>query len=169
MTEVARRSRRFHRRQQRFRRRPLLNLVAMMDVFTILVFFLLVNYSDGMLSADRNTLRLPEALAEQKPRDTIIVTLTSRDILVEGRRVAQVHSVLRLADDEIAPLRSALQERMRDEPSFSQSPDGILREVTIMGDKAIPFRLLKKVMVTCTRAGYERISLSVLQRSLQSG
>jgi biopolymer transport protein ExbD len=39
------------------------------------------------------------------------------------------------------------------------------REVTIMGDKEIPYRLLKKIMVTCVRASYDNISLAVLKKS----
>jgi biopolymer transport protein ExbD len=41
------------------------------------------------------------------------------------------------------------------------------REATIMGDKEIPYRLLKKVMATCAEAGFGRISLAVLQKPLQ--
>ena len=39
------------------------------------------------------------------------------------------------------------------------------REVTIMGDKEIPYSLLKKVMATCTQADYGMLSLAVLQKS----
>jgi biopolymer transport protein TolR len=39
------------------------------------------------------------------------------------------------------------------------------REVTIMGDKEIPYRLLKRVMATCTEASYGKLSLAVLQKT----
>ena len=40
------------------------------------------------------------------------------------------------------------------------------REVTIMGDKDIPYRLLKKVMADVyTDSDYGQISLAVLQKS----
>ncbi len=38
------------------------------------------------------------------------------------------------------------------------------REITIMGDKSLPYDVLKKVMATCTDADYGRISLAVLQK-----
>ncbi|MGF1612870.1 MAG: ExbD/TolR family protein [Gammaproteobacteria bacterium] len=167
MTKIPRRARRFERRQEKLKQRPLLNLVAMMDVFTILVFFLLANYSDTMLSLDPDKVRLPESLATQQPRDTIVVTITPRDVLLQGHRVASSDAVLRSSASEIASLRTALEAQARDKPvTTAHSPLGGVPEVTIMGDKTIPFRLLKKVMVTCVGAGYGNISLSVLQRPL---
>ena len=43
--------------------------------------------------------------------------------------------------------------------------DIIGREITIMADKDIPYRLLKKVMVTCTQSDYGQIAFAVLQKS----
>jgi biopolymer transport protein TolR len=170
MPQITRRARRFERRQQKRRRRPLLNLVAMMDVLTILVFFLLANYSDAMLAPEPDIVRLPESLAAQQPRDTVVVTVTPEDILLQGERVVTADAALRSSANDIAALRDALEARGQVEPiAASQPPAEIAHEVTIMGDKAIPFRLLKKVMVTCTQAGYGNISLSVLQKPLEPG
>lgn len=170
MTKVARRARRIERRQKRLKRRPLLNLVAMMDVFTVLVFFLLANYSGTMLALEPDKVRLPESLAAQQPRDTLVVTVTPQDIYLQGDRVASAASAMRSSASDIAALRDALQERNPGEPGSSAPPaQRTVPEVTIMGDQAIPFRLLKKVMITCSRAGYGNISLSVLQRALQPG
>ena len=160
MRTSARHSRRLQRRQDKIRRRPLLNLVALMDVFTILVFFFLVHSSDVTQDAASDLITLPESLASQMPRQTVVVTITKGEILVQGDQVATVSSALR-SEEEIGVLRNAL--RKQDDSSAEA------KEVTIMGDKSIPFELLKKVMVTCARAGYERISLSVLQRPSQPG
>ena len=160
MRTSARHSRRLQRRQDKIRRRPLLNLVALMDVFTILVFFFLVHSSDVTQDAASDLITLPESLASQMPRQTVVVTITKGEILVQGDQVATVSAALR-SEQEIGVLRNAL--RKQDDSSAEA------KEVTIMGDKSIPFELLKKVMVTCARAGYERISLSVLQRPSQPG
>ncbi|MFZ0258280.1 MAG: biopolymer transporter ExbD [Gammaproteobacteria bacterium] len=170
MTTVARRTRRFARRQEKLKRRPLLNLVAMMDVFTILVFFLLANYSETMLALEPDKVRLPESLAAQKPREAMVVTVTPQEIYVQGDRVASADSALDSSASDIAALRDALQERrLGKSASASQAAEEVVPEVTIMGDRAIPFSLLKKVMITCTKAGYGNISLSVLQRALPPG
>lgn len=38
-----------------------------------------------------------------------------------------------------------------------------------MGDKEIPYRLLKKIMVTCVRAKYDNISLAVMKKTPVKG
>lgn len=143
----------------------MLNLVAMMDVFTILVFFLLANYSEAMLALEPGKVRLPESLAAQSPREAVVVTVTRQEIYLQGDRVASVESALRSSGNEIAALRRALRRGDSGEAApSSPGAEGIGPEVNVMADKAIPFRLLKKVMITCAGAGYEKISLSVLQR-----
>ncbi|MGC1951734.1 MAG: biopolymer transporter ExbD, partial [Gammaproteobacteria bacterium] len=139
MATAARRARRFERRQEKLKRRPLLNLVAMMDVFTILVFFLLAHYSETMLALEPEKVRLPESVAAQTPRDTMVVTVTPQAIYLHGNRVTSVDSALRAPASDIAALRDALQARGADSPAApSQAKDEGAPEVTIMGDKAIP-------------------------------
>ncbi len=169
MTRSPRRARRLRRRHEKGGRRPLLNLVALMDVFSILVFFFLVHSSDVMIAASRNDISLPESLARQKPRDTVVVTITESEILLQGEHVATVNSALGASHQEIGGLRKALRKQLIREMRASIEPNQKGNEVTIMGDKSIPFELLKRVMVTCSRAGFGRISLSVLQRSYQTG
>lgn len=168
MTAAPQLIRRIQRRRIKIEARPQLNLVALMDVFTLLVFFFLVHSSDVGESASTHRVSLPESSAELAPRQAVIVTVTKDLLLVGNEPVASVESALDSEQDEIAPLRTALQVLGNGgEGSPDSAPSA--REVTIMGDKAIPFRLLRKVMITCTQAGYGRISLAVLQRTGPSG
>jgi len=131
-----------------------------MDVFTILVFFFLVHSGDGAPEGHNKLVRLPESVANLEPRDTPIVMITRDNILLQGEPVVAVDTVMQASRGEIKALRTALQAQLApDEPADAG------REVTIMGDKSIPFELLNRVMQTCTRAGYGSISLSVMQRS----
>jgi hypothetical protein len=72
---------------------------------------------------------------------------------------------MRAQDAEIKPLKEELQ-RLTGRKVRQVGPDGkpIMREVTIMGDKKIPFALLKRIMLTCTKANYNNISLAVLRK-----
>ena len=144
-------------RQEKARRWPTLNLVALMDVFTILVFFFLVHSADGAPEDNNTLVRLPESVADQQPRDTPVVVITRDNILP----VVAVDAAMQTGRGEIRALRTALQAQS--EPEVTT---GAGLEVTIMGDRSIPFTLLNRVMQTCTQAGYGNISLSVLQRSL---
>ncbi len=169
MNGNSRRSRRLVQRQAKARHWPSLNLVPLMDVFTILVFFFLVHSTDVALTADHSVIRLPESVAERKPRQTLVVTITRESILVQGEAVVSVAAVSGAAGEEIGVLRTALARQLERTRIVPVEADAALHEVMIMGDKSIPFALLRKVMLTCTRAGYEHISLSVIQRAPRPG
>jgi biopolymer transport protein ExbD len=139
-----------------------LNIVSLMDIFTLLVFFLLAS-NDTEVLPSTSIVKMPESVSEQKPRETVVVMVTDDDILVRGEKVVTTKAALAGASPVIGPLRAVLvEEASRLIVSEGAAPEA--REVTIMGDKAIPFRLLKKVMATCTDAAYERISLAVVQK-----
>jgi biopolymer transport protein ExbD len=145
-----------------------LNLVSLMDIFTILVFFLLVNSSEVQVLPNAKSLEMPESVAEQKPRETVVILVTDEDILIQGQPVATVAEVLRDDGLVIEPLKAALMSQTDRMLDRAVADDIAMREVTIMGDKEIPYRLLKKVMATCTDADYGRISLAVMQRGART-
>ena len=161
----SRRARRMERRHKRAKRMPTFNIISLMDIFTILVFFLLVNSSEVQDLPSSKSITLPESFADQKPRETVVVMVTDESILLQGRTVASVSKAMAGRGTEIIALSQALQEQAQRKvlTAVDKGPAG--REVTIMGDKEIPFHLLKKVMLTCTKAGFGRISLSVVQKA----
>jgi len=162
--KMSRRAERMQQRNQRGKRGVSLNLVSLMDIFTILVFFLLVSSTEVEVLPNARDLQLPESIAEQKARENVVVTVTEAQILVQGRPVAGVHEVMSAGDLTIPALERAL--RSQDDRRLSQPSEGIAaREVTIMGDRDLPYALLKRVMATCTAADYGRISLAVTRRS----
>lgn len=159
------RAQRMERRHERGKKGVALNLVALMDIFTILVFFLLVNSSDVETLPNARDIQLPQSIAEEKARETVVILISEEDILVQGSPVAKVADVMKLKGNDIPQLRQALLSQ-NDRVLRRAAQDDIAdREITIMGDKDIPYRLLKKVMATCTKADYGRIALAVLQKS----
>ncbi len=160
--EQSRRAQRMARHHRRNRRSAPLNLVSLMDIFTILVFFLLVNSSDVEVLPSAKTIDLPQSIAEEKPRETVVVMVTDDDILVQGRRVSGVAEALAAPGPAIAPLQAALEDQAA---RTLRRHSGNAPEVTIMGDREIPYRLLKKVMVSCTLARYGKVSLAVMQKA----
>ncbi len=159
------RAQRMERRHDRGKKSIALNLVALMDIFTILVFFLLVNSSDVETLPNAKDIQLPQSIAETKAKESVVILISEEDILVQGSPVAKVADVMKLKGNDIPQLRQALMSQ-NDRVMRRETQDDIAgREVTIMGDKDIPYRLLKKVMATCTMADYGQISLAVLQKS----
>jgi biopolymer transport protein TolR len=142
-----------------------LNLVSLMDIFTILVFFLLVNSSDVQTLPNAKDMKLPESIAEKKPEETVTILIGKTEILVQGTVVASIADVMATVGNDIPALREALLSQNDRALRRAAADDVAGREVTIMGDKDIPYRLLKKVMATCTASDYGQISLAVLQKS----
>jgi len=139
-----------------------LNLVALMDIFTILVFFLLVNSSNSQ-QLQTNAVELPTSISDQLPRETLTVTVNAESIIVQGRMVANVVETLASKDEIIPGLKEELvfQARKSEAPlSEAGLPE---REITIIGDKEIPYELLKKIMVTCSQNEYTLISLAAMK------
>jgi biopolymer transport protein ExbD len=160
------RAARMERHHKRHKAGSAINLVSMMDIFTILVFFLLVNSSEVEVLPNARDIVLPDSTAEEKARESVVVLLTDTQVLVQGRPVAEIAQV-DASDALIIPeLERALEEQSGRAILAAEGDDAIAdREVTIMGDREIPYRLLKKVMATCTAADYGRLSLAVLQKA----
>lgn len=156
-------AKRMARTNRRHNSVPKLNLVSLMDIFTILVFFLLVNSSDVEVLQSNNEIKLPESTAEQKPEDNLVVTVSKDALLVGGRKVADLSAIERSQTSEIEPLKKELEYLASRKPYASKEDEEAGRDVTIMGDKAIPYKLLKKIMTTCAKAEYRNISLAVSQ------
>ena len=150
------------RRQRRGSGTAKLNLVSLMDIFTILVFFLLVNSSDVEILQSNKDIKLPEAIANQKPDEMVVVMVSGTDILVGGRQVVSVADVLNTAG-VIEPLSEELKYLAERRPYRDDAERAEGRDVTIMGDAAIPYTLLKKIMTTCANAEFRNISLAVSQ------
>ncbi|RZV33518.1 MAG: biopolymer transporter ExbD [Chromatiales bacterium] len=159
------RAKRMEKHHKRNKGAGALNLVSLMDIFTILVFFLLVNSSDVQTLPNAKDMELPESIADKKPEETVTILIGRTNILVQGTPVANIAEVMATQGNDIPELREALLSQ-NDRVLRREAKDDIAgREVTILGDKDIPYRLLKKVMATCTDSDYGQISLAVLQKS----
>lgn len=168
--KMSRRARRMEKNHKRKKPFAGFNLVSLMDIFTILVFFLLVNSSDVEVLPSTQGVALPESSADQKARESIVILVNEKDILVQGRKVATVQEAMATSrQSAIRSLESALRDQKQRAVLKLAKGKTFNGEVTIMGDKEIPYHLLKKIMVTCANAQYGRISLAVMHKVKESG
>lgn len=135
-----------------------------MDIFTILVFFLLVNSAEVQTLETPKDIALPESIAENKPRETVVVHVSHDQVLVQGDPVVTLAEVEALEGNIIEPLKAALQRQSDRVLREAAAADAATREVTILGDRELPYRVLKKIMETCTDANYGKLSLAVIQK-----
>jgi biopolymer transport protein TolR len=143
-------------------------LVPFIDVMTILVVFLLVHTSDVEIVPNTKNITIPISVSEKKPHPSVVVMITKEDVLVDGQLIAHLSDITASDTLVIAPLREALHNQA-DKALVSAAQQSIAeREVTIMGDRDIPYVVLKKVMATCTDADYGKVSLAVIERDRPS-
>ena len=154
------RAKRMARNHRKHNQHPKLNLVSLMDIFTILVFFLMVNSGDvEVLSADKS-ITLPDSIAETKPALTVTIKVSEDNIIVQGNTVGSLQSQKDVAAT-IAALDKELTYQASRRPELSEEEKKKGRSVIIMGDQAMPYNLLKQLMATCSANDFRDISLAV--------
>src|SRR5512147_169558 len=135
-----------------------LNLIPMMDVLTVLVLFLLFHSFNGELPEQK--LDLPDSVVETRPRETLAIVVNPEAVMVQGEPVVSTSA---LYEDRIVMV-AQINERLKvlEQDIGITAPEG--KEITLLADKTIPFKVLKKIMSTCTASGYDKLSLAVIQK-----
>ncbi len=161
-------SRRIERMQRNRQNVPKMNLTSLMDVFTILVFFLLVNSATTEVLETPKKITLPASITEKKPRETVVIFISPKEVTVQGEIVSTLAEVEAATTPSIAPVAARLAEVRGQAIGTSTKAVADSQEVTILADRSVPFTVIKRVMSTCTSEGYARISLAVLQKSSET-
>jgi biopolymer transport protein ExbD len=109
-------------------------------------------------------ISIPEAISDKTPRATVVVMITKDDLLVDGRSVATLAQIEAAPGAVIQPLKAALLSQADTVLAGAAKQDIADREVTILGDRNTPYKVLRKVMATATDAEYGKVSLAVIER-----
>lgn len=161
-------SRRMKRMSRNKKKLTNLNLTSLMDVFTILVFFLLFHSGGNEVLEAPKQIKLPDSVVEAKPRETVVILVSPEEVLVQGKVAIRTVDLLNTNVDTVAEITQRLEQIEKNIIGISTKTAVESKEVTILADKTIPFRALKKIMSTCTGSGYGKISLAVTQKEAQS-
>ena len=143
-----------------------LNLTSMMDMFTIILVFLLKTYStEGMLIHPSDKLTLPSSTIEKSAEVALDLIVSKESIVVNHEEVERVQNIATqdglIIDNLLNKLQVYAREAKRMEELYGTKFSG---KVTIQADKEIPYRLLVKVMATCGRADYPNMRLVVYKK-----
>lgn len=163
-----RNSRRMKRMGRSKRKVTGINLTPLMDVFTILVFFLLFHSSGSDILETPRQIKLPDSVVETKPRETVVIMVSPEVVVVQGVAVIPTPELLEDRIETVTEITERLEQLERNIIGITTKTVAQSKEVTILADKTIPFKVLRKIMSTCTGSGYGRISLAVIQKTAQS-
>ncbi|OQY27466.1 MAG: hypothetical protein B6244_10460 [Candidatus Cloacimonetes bacterium 4572_55] len=143
-----------------------LNITSLIDIFTILLVFLLKNYSvEGDIVSISPDLNLPAAAVEKKPNRDFMVTVSKAHISAEHVHVVDLNDVDQ-AGLSIPELKQEMVNHRQKIEKFQETNSSIAftGKVLIQADEEIPFRTIKQVMFTCGESGYQDISLVLRKR-----
>ena len=159
----------------------ILSLTAMVDMFTVLVIFLLQNYnSTGEILYIPKEVVLPKAnrVADLKP--AVVVTVSGKEVLIDRLQVATFDEVKSSKDWTIPRLRDEVRillekakaetdakiknklKNVVDKTLGNEEIDpNAWRRVTLQADKGIDYLTLKKIMYSIYEAGGGPINFAV--------
>ena len=141
-----------------------------MDIFTILVFFLLVSSSNVQQLPNKKDISLPTSIAKKAPKEMLIISVTRRNILVQGREVAVIEQIMTQDSDRIAGLEEELKFQFSKSSvigNVGDKPRG--KAITIMGDENISYDLLRKILAACRESNYTQIAFAAMQKVQSDG
>jgi biopolymer transport protein ExbD len=159
---MSNRARRMAQHHLRHRADAELNLIPLIDILSVMVAFLLVYSTEVEVIQNTKGIEIPQSIAQATPRQSVVVMITKDQLFVQGELITSIADIRSANTPLIEPLRTALKRPML--VGDVATKDLAAREITVMGDKSLPYDVLKKVMATCTDADYGKISLAVLQK-----
>jgi biopolymer transport protein ExbD len=144
-----------------------LNLIPLIDIMSVMVAFLLVYSADVEVVQNSKGVQIPQSIAEDKPKQSVVVMITKDQLFVQGELVTSIEEIRKARTPQVDALSAVLARPMLEEVAVAEGLAS--REITVIADKSLPYEVVKRVMATCTREGYGRISLAVLEKETAQG
>jgi biopolymer transport protein ExbD len=160
-------ARRTAQRDRRQRAEAELNLIPLIDIMSVMVAFLLVYSADVEVIQNSKGVQIPQSIAEEKPKQSVVVMITKDQLFVQGELVASIAEIRAARTPQVDALSAVLARPMLEGVAVTEGLAS--REITVIADKSLPYEVVKRVMTTCTREGYGRISLAVLEKESTQG
>ena len=141
-------------------------LTSLMDVFTLLLFFLMVNGSGSNPLQSPPGLEAPVSIAEEAPKEGVMVVIaTKTEITVDSNAVATVQSVLSRKAIEIPELVSALKKlREKDTGGLvaAEDEEDIKNELVILADRTHSYEFVRKILISGRKAGFTKLTFAAV-------
>ncbi len=136
-------------------------LTSMIDIFTVLVFFLIVNSQNQIRLPNNQTMQVPHSSAQDAPKETLTIQISPTDVFVDTVHIDSVAQILKNDQSlgHIPALAHELQYRSQRQRSQHQ-PDRV-HDIYILADRHINYQLLRMIMVTCSESDFNHISFAV--------
>jgi biopolymer transport protein ExbD len=162
------------RRKKRSRGEQKMNITSMMDMFTIILVFLLKSYSSqGQLVTPNDDLKIPDSNVKKSPVNSIELAVsyktdkkdTSGMIMVEGKPIMSVKEMMRIDGYLVPALQEVLQKYSTEARAMAEQLSQEFKgDIVIQGDQELPYMVLTKLMYTCGQSGFPNMNLLVYKK-----
>jgi len=147
-----------------------LNVVPMVDMMTMLVIFLLQQFSaTGEVLYMTKDIKLPDARHGQQIEVMPVVAISSSQVVVSGQKVAEVSELEKDPSQIIAPLVEKLRDEKKRWDFIHQNDRDREKnwkgEVNVQADVKVPFRVVRRVMASAAEAGYGNVNFATVEES----
>ena len=143
-----------------------LTLTSLVDVMTIIVIFLLMNFSaNGDLYMNKD-IKLPDAYHGAQLERAPVISISADAVTFDGRLLLATGDLAKGDVLNVPELEDALRdERRRYEEIHANDPDHPFRGlVNVQADRHIPFKVIKRIMFACNQSGFGNINFAALSR-----
>lgn len=140
-----------------------LHLVSLMDIFTILVFFLLMNSGDSQEIESAKFITLPDSSAKSSFSNELLITVGTEFISIADEEVVSLEKVHEANGKAVPEIVAVLKKNSEEKSELTEFEKKNGRSVTILGDQKVPYEILRSVMASCSQENYRDIALAVNQ------
>ena len=145
-----------------------LNITSMMDMFTIILVFMLKNFSaEGSILTNADNLVLPYSSSKTSPKEvSVSLNCTSEWVVIDHEPVVLTKQVREQEEIVVDRIKQKLDKCMVQEENMVRigALNKVKGEIVVQVDKNIDFDIIYKIMASCGRAGYNNIRLAVMSR-----
>ena len=149
-----------------------LMLTSLVDMFTIIVIFLLMNFSaNGEVLYMSKDIKLPDAQHGAQLERAPVISISPSSVTFDGKQVVDTDVLSRGDVLNVPELEDALrEEKRRYEQIHANDPDHPFKGlVNVQADKKIPFKVIKRIMFACNQSGFGNINFAALSREGHQG
>jgi biopolymer transport protein ExbD len=140
-----------------------LHLVSLMDIFTILVFFLLMNSGDSQEIESAKFITLPDSAAKSSFSNELLITVGKEFISIDDVEIVSLSKVQEAGGKAVSEITDVLKKNSEEHSEMNKFEKENGRSVTILGDQQVPYEILRSVMASCSEENYRDIALAVNQ------
>lgn len=140
-----------------------LNLVSLMDIFTILVFFLLMNSGESPEAQKASYITMPESQAKGSFQNDLLIVIGNDFISIKDENIVSIADVKKAQGKVVPELTQYLKSHAEGLAELTNFEKKSGRPITIMGDQTVPYEVLKAVMASCSQEDFRDIALAVSQ------